>query len=70
MKTYYGRLQQLSMSSFDWLVANPVLGEGEIGYDTTEKKIKIGDGSTKWSSLPFESTDSVDTSITCDDFAI
>ena len=34
----------------DW-TANPVLAEGEPGFDTTNNILKIGDGSTAWSSL-------------------
>ena len=29
-----------------------VLAEGEFGYDTTNKIVKIGDGETPWESLP------------------
>lgn len=32
---------------------NPVLSAGEPGYDTTNKMLKIGDGSTTWALLPF-----------------
>lgn len=31
---------------------NPVLLAGEPGYDTTNKILKIGDGTTKWTLLP------------------
>jgi hypothetical protein len=40
-------------SSSAWSAANPILSEGEPGLDTTLNKIKIGDGSTDWNSLPF-----------------
>lgn len=40
-------------TSANWASANPVLANGEIGYDTTLDRIKVGDGSTAWSSLPF-----------------
>ena len=33
---------------------NPVLHIGEIGYDTTTKKFKIGDGVTNWNNLPYQ----------------
>lgn len=32
---------------------NPVLGLGEPGYETDTGKLKIGDGSTAWNSLPY-----------------
>lgn len=34
-----------------WETFNPVLAEGELGYDSTNKILKIGDGATPWSSL-------------------
>ena len=34
-----------------WSSTNPVLGSGEPGFDTTNKILKIGDGSTVWNSL-------------------
>lgn len=37
----------------EWMSENPVLGLGEITYDTKKKKIKIGDGSTPWDKLPY-----------------
>ena len=37
----------------NWQNNNPTLSVGEIGYDTTNKKIKIGDGSTTWNSLGY-----------------
>lgn len=40
-------------SSADWASSDPTLAAGEIGYDTTLSRFKIGDGSTAWSSLPF-----------------
>lgn len=36
-----------------WAYGNPVLAAGEIGYDTTNKITKIGDGVTAWDSLNF-----------------
>jgi len=38
-------------TSTEWSSANPVLASGEPGYDITNKSLKIGDGSTTWSSL-------------------
>jgi hypothetical protein len=34
-----------------WISANPVLASGEPGYDLTNKILKIGDGSSNWTSL-------------------
>lgn len=43
-------------TSVNWSSANPVLQLGELGIDTTEKKIKIGDGTTPWNDLDFSSS--------------
>lgn len=37
----------------DWTSANPTLSQGEGGYETDTKKLKIGDGTTAWTSLPY-----------------
>ena len=36
-----------------WTSANPTLGSGEIGFETDTFKIKIGNGSTAWTSLQY-----------------
>lgn len=38
----------------NWQSNNPVLASGEIGVDTTNKVMKIGNGSTPWNDLPSE----------------
>jgi hypothetical protein len=43
-------------SAANWASANPVLGLGEPGYDTSNSKLKVGDGSTAWNSLPWVSS--------------
>jgi len=35
----------------NWTSNDPVLNEGEFGYETDTGKAKIGDGSTAWTSL-------------------
>ena len=37
----------------NWTSANPTLALGELGYDTTNNKIKMGDGTTAWGSLAY-----------------
>jgi hypothetical protein len=39
----------------NWTSANSVLAAGEVGFDSTENKIKIGDGTTTWNSLDYAS---------------
>jgi hypothetical protein len=40
-----------------WTASNRVLQLGELGLDTTLNKLKAGNGSTAWSSLPFLQAD-------------
>ena len=37
----------------NWTLANTVLSQGEQGYETDTGKMKIGDGSTAWTSLAY-----------------
>lgn len=39
--------------SGEWVRANPVLLDGEIGYETDTHRLKIGDGSTAWDDLAY-----------------
>jgi hypothetical protein len=39
-------------SASEWASANPTLAAGELGYDSTNDILKVGDGSTPWASLP------------------
>jgi hypothetical protein len=43
-------------SSAAWNVENPKLADGEIAYDKTERKLKIGDGASDWNALGFVTT--------------
>ena len=38
----------------NWTSANPTLADGEIGYEKDTGKMKIGDGSTAWTSLGYQ----------------
>ena len=51
--TLYSRVNNLYYSSEEWSILNPVLQKGEIGFDTTNRNYKVGDGSTNWNNLPF-----------------
>jgi len=37
----------------NWTTVNPVLASGEIGFETNTNKMKIGDGTTVWTSLSY-----------------
>lgn len=47
------QIQMRRDSAADWTSANPVLAEGEFGFETDTLKYKIGDGSTGWNSLKY-----------------
>ena len=40
-------------SSSDWLVCNPTLAQGEIGFELDSTTFKIGDGINAWVDLPY-----------------
>lgn len=40
-------------TSTNWTSVNPTLAEGEVGIETNTNKLKIGDGSTTWTSLDY-----------------
>lgn len=50
------RMQQRRGTAAQWTSANPVLGAGEIGFETDTNKFKIGDDATAWGSLPYFTT--------------
>jgi len=43
-------------TAVNWTAANPVLLNGEWGFETDQRRIKIGDGVTAWNSLGYYST--------------
>lgn len=47
------RIQTRRGTAAQWTSANPVLAAGEQGYETDTGKIKVGDGTTAWSALPY-----------------
>jgi len=69
-KTQYGRIAHISMTATQWATSDPVLNLGEVGYDTTNKLFKTGDGVHVWSSLSYNTEDSEDTGLTCSNFSI
>lgn len=52
------RIQMRRGTSSEWNSADPILNEGEIGYNSTLGQIKVGDGSTIWSELTYLATES------------
>ena len=40
----------------DWTSTDPTLAAGEAGFESDSNKLKIGDGSTAWTSLAYASS--------------
>jgi hypothetical protein len=49
------QIQLRNGTAAQWTAANPTLAAGEVGTETDTSKLKIGNGSTAWSSLPYAS---------------
>jgi hypothetical protein len=47
------RLQVRRGTASNWTSTNPTLYAGEIGFETDSGRIKIGDGTTSWTSLDY-----------------
>lgn len=47
------KIQVRRDTSANWKSKKTILGDGEIGYDTTHKITKIGDGITAWMDLDY-----------------
>lgn len=55
------KMLQRRGSASQWTLSNPVLGDGEIGFERDSYKFKIGDGIQDWNSLDYFSSDAGDT---------
>lgn len=53
--TLKARVAHASKTEAEWKSADPVLLKGEIAYSSDKRQIKIGDGTTKWSALTYNS---------------
>lgn len=51
------RIQIRRGTASNWTSVNPILAAGEAGYETDSGKLKIGDGTTSWTSLSYISSD-------------
>ena len=51
--TQYVRLQLRQDTTENWKTENPILLEGEMGYDTNTKQFKIGNGINSWNTLDY-----------------
>lgn len=53
------KLQFRRDTAANWSSANPTLSAGEPAFETDTGKEKIGDGTTAWSSLPYQSSNNL-----------
>lgn len=51
--TIFRRMFQRRDTALNWSTIDPVLGDGEFGYERDTLKLKIGDGVTPWLDLPY-----------------
>jgi hypothetical protein len=49
--TMANRIQIRRDTTANWANVNPILSDGEMGYDIVTNEIRIGDGSTDWTGL-------------------
>lgn len=47
------RVSQRSNTQQGWIDQNPILAAGEIGIESDTTQIKIGNGISSWSALPY-----------------
>lgn len=47
------RVKLRSDTAANWTSANPILALGEAGVETDTRSIKVGDGATAWTALPY-----------------
>lgn len=50
----------------EWAAKNPILGDGEPGYETDSRKLKVGDGLSYWNNLPYVVGGEIDGSLIAD----
>lgn len=54
--TIYNTIQLRRGTAAVWTSSNPILAQGEPGYETDTGRLKIGDGTTHWTSVPYYPT--------------
>jgi hypothetical protein len=50
------RIQTRRGTAAEWTAANPVLAEGESGFEKDTAREKVGDGVTAWNALGYRDT--------------
>jgi hypothetical protein len=57
----YDQLLHRRGTAAAWTSANPILGAGEIGFETDTRRFKFGNGATAWNSLAYSGETGSDT---------
>lgn len=56
MAVEYVKLINRTDTTENWESANPILDNGEIGFNSSNRLFKIGDGITSWNNLEYHKT--------------
>lgn len=59
MSTITAILKLNTKTAAEWTAANPVLAKGEVGYESDTTYSKLGDGSSTWNNLPYNTVSNV-----------
>jgi len=55
MATIIRQIQVRRDTAANWTSVNPVLANGEVGFETNTEQFKIGTGADAWAVLPYQS---------------
>ncbi len=56
------KIQLRRDTSTNWFSVNPVLSDGELGFETDTLRFKLGDGTTNWNGLAYTVDEAADLS--------
>ena len=54
------QIQLRNDTAANWTSANPILAIGEVGVETDNNKMKVGDGTSHWADLPYMGVDTAE----------
>lgn len=53
VKVFHAEFRYLRGTAARWAEVNPILDDGEPGYETDTRRGKVGDGFTRWNDLDY-----------------
>jgi len=56
------RIQLRRDTPTNWTTLNPILADGEPGFERITRRVKVGDGVTPWNDLPYQGSGGSDAS--------